>query len=121
VNDAAPNPPLYNGRVDSVTAAWIEIVACAEADAVGRRVRLVDGAIYGRFTHAEIRLRDPSVARRHGVFEVRDGRWWVRDGETTNGTVIDGQRLQEAMLSDGDVLHIGYAVLRFSQPDAPPS
>lgn len=50
----------------------------------------------------DIITKDPETSRRHATLEIRqDGTAWVRDLNSTNGTFIDGRRIQEAeLLSD---------------------
>src|SRR5262245_50851175 len=44
-------------------------------------------------------IGDPSVSRHHIEVSFHDGCWWLRDGDSTNGTYIDGQRIDVAALT----------------------
>jgi putative nucleotidyltransferase with HDIG domain len=65
----------------------------------------------GRLATLEIMLDDSSVSRKHG--EVRfgtDGQWTVRDLESTNGTYVNGQRVEpgtEQPLRPRDIVQFG--------------
>ena len=46
---------------------------------------------------------------------MRDREWFaqVEDLASTNGTVVNGERIAERQLVDGDRIEIGNAVIRF--------
>lgn len=70
-----------------------------------------DSILVGRDPHADVRLdahRDRDVSARHAEIRRRDGRWLVRDLNSTNGTFLNGVRLAgEAELHDGDRVGCG--------------
>ena len=45
--------------------------------------------------------------------ESRSGKWAIRDCGSTNGTRVNGRRVEEATLSEGDLVELGRTVLRF--------
>jgi hypothetical protein len=68
------------------------------------------GLVVGRGTEADLRINDPGISRRHAQFRVTSGRpptVTVADLGSTNGTVVNGQRVGEAPLSDGSHVRIG--------------
>jgi pSer/pThr/pTyr-binding forkhead associated (FHA) protein len=46
--------------------------------------------------------------------ELRDGRWYVFDLGSSNGTWVNGGRVPWHPLADGDQVQLGTTVLRFS-------
>ena len=73
--------------------------------------------LIGRSTEA-IPLRDDSVSRRHAELTPDEGRWWVRDLESTNGTFInDVPVLDRTALAPGDRIRCGDTVLVFAHLD----
>ena len=51
-----------------------------------------------------------SVSNRHARFVAREGRAYVRDLQSTNGTWLNGVRItEEIQINDGDTLRIGDA------------
>jgi len=72
--------------------------------------------VIGRLPGAEIHIDDPGVSRRHVRLTRRpDGSIDVADMRSTNGLVVNGQKLERAILHDGDLLSLGPdAVLRLS-------
>ena len=72
--------------------------------------------VIGRLPGAEIHIDDPGVSRRHVKLTRRpDGSIDVADMRSTNGLVVNGQKLERVVLHDGDVMSLGPdAVLRLS-------
>lgn len=70
-----------------------------------RRAKL----IIGRKPECEIRIPVPDVSREHCEIRVEAERVLVKDLGSSNGTYVDGQRVQEAELKAGSVLTVGPA------------
>lgn len=72
--------------------------------------------IVGRGEQTDVRLVDDTISRHHAKF-VRslDGTVHVVDLGSTNGTFVNGNRADVAVLSEGDLVEIGDAVLRFTR------
>ena len=63
----------------------------------------------------QIEVRDRTVSRFHcEVFVGRDGRAWVKDLGSRNGTRVNGIRVHEAELAEGVVLRLGELELAFT-------
>jgi hypothetical protein len=88
-------------------------------DGSDRRVALQAGNnVVGRGQDADLRLADTGVSRRH--IEIRfDGQTAaLHDLGSTNGTIVNGHRVQSWQLADGDVIRIGHSVLVYRQAPA---
>lgn len=60
----------------------------------------------GRRSSCDLTLDSRMVSQVHAEFFERDGKLWLRDQSSTNGTFVNGQRLDsEQQLSDGDIVH----------------
>ena len=60
----------------------------------------------GRRSNCDLSLRSRSVSQNHAEIFERDGQIWVVDMGSTNGTFVNGTRIQEEhALVDGDILH----------------
>jgi hypothetical protein len=52
----------------------------------------------GRDESCEIHLDDPMVSRRHAEVIHAEGRWWVQDLGSRNGTLLNGKRVNRVPL-----------------------
>lgn len=66
----------------------------------------------GRSRDNDIFIVDPSVSRNHAVLEMRNGELVVRDNGSTNGTFVNGERVQLRTLKAGDVVAFGKTQMR---------
>jgi pSer/pThr/pTyr-binding forkhead associated (FHA) protein len=62
--------------------------------------------LIGRHPHCDVRLRSIRVSRRHCCLTEVDGVVIVRDLGSTNGTLINRQRVEAGQLRPGDELSI---------------
>ena len=67
----------------------------------------------GRGITANVRLDDHTVSARHAIVVLRADRVRILDDRSTNGTVVNGRRVDEADLHDGDVVVLGRVVLTY--------
>ena len=106
---ATQPPPLRSGRLVVVKSAELE-----------------DGSDYmlnssqltiGRGGQNDIPLpNDDYASARHARFEPRQDGVWVQDLGSTNGTYLNGMRLERPRrLTTGDVVRVGETDLRFEQ------
>src|SRR5438128_680142 len=71
-------------------------------------IELLPGVIrLGRDPTNDLSFEDATVSGRHCEVIVQDGAVRVRDLGSTNGTFMDGQRVQEALLLPGHTVHLG--------------
>ena len=61
----------------------------------------------GRDKSCEVQIVDGLVSRKHVEVVFEDGHWWVRDLSSTNGTFIDGQRIDRVPLTKPTRLTLG--------------
>ena len=71
--------------------------------------------VIGRSKDCDIRLADPNVSRRHAEIRQEDDRYTVVDLGSTNGIEVNGKRVKELALSDGDRFTLGSTEISFSQ------
>lgn len=65
----------------------------------------------GRSPENDVVIDDRRVSRRHAEIRVRLGRHTLYDLGSTNGTFVNGKRISEVVLSDGDRITLGAATL----------
>jgi pSer/pThr/pTyr-binding forkhead associated (FHA) protein len=81
-----------------------------------RLLRLTPGITHiGRGWGAELRLDDQAVSRRHAIIVNRSRELRILDDRSANGTYVNGRRVTEAALADGDVIVIGEVVLSYRE------
>ena len=67
----------------------------------------------GRSPANDIVLDDASVSRRHALLAIRGDVTVVLDDRSLNGVQVNGTRVSESPLSDGDALLLGHVALRY--------
>jgi pSer/pThr/pTyr-binding forkhead associated (FHA) protein len=100
--EAQPAPGRYLAAEDGG-----ELVLFALGDRDGQSLHI------GRSPVSDIQLDDPSVSRRHAVIAHRGGRAVLLDDRSLNGIYVNGQRVSESVLRDGDWIAIGHVSLRY--------
>lgn len=119
---ASSAPPTHNGiRADGTETRVFRRPAPAAARAVLRvterdgreRVLEVDGSplTVGRATDNVLVLADARVSRQHGRLQARRGTLVYTDLGSTNGSRVNGIRVDEIVLGPGDRLMLGDVVL----------
>jgi pSer/pThr/pTyr-binding forkhead associated (FHA) protein len=73
----------------------------------------VDVTTAGRDPRSDIFLDDVTVSRKHAEFRREEGRFFVRDVGSLNGTYVNGRRVEETELANDDALQIGKFKLTF--------
>jgi hypothetical protein len=61
----------------------------------------------GRASDCDLILDEPTVSRHHAVLRRTPEGWLLRDAGSTNGTRLNGWRVEEAALRVGDELMLG--------------
>jgi serine/threonine protein kinase len=77
-------------------------------------LELSDGRyLFGRGPECEVRIDHDGMSRRHALLVIEDGRVWVEDLFSSNGTSIDGESVGEAKpFSPGQELSLGQGSVR---------
>ena len=71
----------------------------------------------GRDPQNDIVLDDRRVSRKHAEVRLRLGRYTLYDLQSTNGTYVNGRRVAEIVLSDGDRIAVGGTELQFQSSE----
>jgi len=72
----------------------------------------------GRADYNDIVLPDPSISTSHAKLQRREGVWVLVDLDSTNGTFVEGERVQgEAPLGPGAMVRLGDVQLLFEPAD----
>lgn len=77
----------------------------------------------GRALDADIRINDSRASRLHARItterdeETGENRYRLIDLGSTNGTILNGARIESALLQDGDKFEVGEQLIRFEMLD----
>jgi len=69
--------------------------------------------ILGRDKECALSFDDPDVSRRHASIDYQDGQYFIADLGSTNGTIVNNQKIENAALRSGDLVRIGKTILKF--------
>ena len=71
--------------------------------------------VIGRSRECDVRLADTNVSRRHAELHQDGATYWLVDLGSTNGTELNGKRVEREKLSDGDTITLGSTELVFTR------
>jgi hypothetical protein len=101
---AAPLPP---GIIAELAVSTVGVPGT-------RRHRLTTtSTVIGRGDDVQLRVADTKISRRHATIEFKRGEFRIRDEKSANGTVLNGSRVLEYALRNGDEVVVGDTKLRF--------
>lgn len=101
--------PAQAARTPRERRLQLRMVRGLPADGVYALTRALS---VGRSEGSDVMLADPSVSRQHAVIEIEDGRPFVRDLQSKNGTFVNGERVERNLLSEGDGVRFGKTTMR---------
>jgi signal transduction histidine kinase len=90
-----------------------------------QKVPLADEPVFiGRAADKDVCIKDLTVSNSHAKITREGGRYKIRDLRSTNGTLVNGEEVDERFLSHGDEITIGNATITFLdgrdiKPDTP--
>ncbi|MAG55428.1 MAG: hypothetical protein CMJ83_03975 [Planctomycetes bacterium] len=70
-----------------------------------------ESLVIGRAKGCHLPLDDDDVSREHAQLDRVGGFWFVSDLESTNGVVVEGQRVRRAKLGHGSKFRVGDTVI----------
>jgi diguanylate cyclase (GGDEF)-like protein len=101
-------------------SAFLIMISAKSAAGIGRMHKLDKSeVVLGRSSECQFQVDDDGISRRHAkVCLSPDGQFQVVDLGSTNGTYLNGTRVDAAALKDGDKIQIGSnTVVKFSLQD----
>lgn len=83
----------------------------------GKRQELsTERAVLGRSRECEVRVSDLNVSRRHAEIREQDDHWILVDLGSTNGTLLNGRKIDREQLTNGDTITVGSTEIVFGEP-----
>jgi pSer/pThr/pTyr-binding forkhead associated (FHA) protein len=112
-----PSQESYDTPTAHVTAVEVPLRAQLTIERgpdTGGVVRLLGAPMrLGRSPDNELMLRDPATSGHHARVELRGPNYWVIDLGSTNGTLVNGEPVQEKELRHGDHIIVGQNSVKF--------
>jgi membrane-bound lytic murein transglycosylase D len=98
-----PPPPA----IASMALSLLRVIVGSAAD--GRReYQFQDSFRIGRAEDCDVCVNNDAVSRYHAYALFHDGQWWVRDLQSTNGIVVDGQRVSAVPVGQRLTVRLGF-------------
>jgi hypothetical protein len=69
-------------------------------------IPVFDGFLIGRSSKANLPIPDPSVSSQHARLRYAGGNWYLQD-QSSNGTFVNGKKVEATLLASGDQIKIG--------------
>src|SRR5262245_32477599 len=95
----------------TVRLSWVDPMTGQQ-----RREQFVLPLIIGRDSTNDLTLQDPLISRRHALIRQEHDQIVITDLQSGNGTWIDGQRIEQALLRDGTAIRLGTTVIMLAIP-----
>ena len=111
---ATPAPaPASEGAVGKTMVLAIARLVAIDADLGAPEFPLQPLSFVGRTPDNQVRLNKPAVSRRHAQLTQTEKGWSIKDLQSENGTYVNGEKIAERLLADGDRVQIGTVRLMF--------
>ena len=108
--------PILRAQTGAGPQAQLNIESGPDA---GNNHRAGDAALrVGRSPDNDLILRDPATSGHHARIERRGQQLWIVDLGSTNGTLVNGEPIQEKELNHGDRITVGQNAVSFAIVEA---
>lgn len=107
-------------QIPSIGQTTWMLTECRQDDSVSH-VHMISAAeaSVGRVPPATIVVESPEVSKSHALLSNRPQGLHVRDLGSTNGTYVNGTRIQERLCIEGDLIQFAKAVFRVNRHEDP--
>ncbi|MBL8911697.1 MAG: GGDEF domain-containing protein [Archangium sp.] len=108
------------GEARRVNNAYLIVISSKTAATIGKMVKLEKGEfVMGRAPDTQLQVEDDGISRKHcKISTAPNGHFQLVDLGSTNGTFLNGIKVNVATLQDGDKIQIGAnTVVKFSIQD----
>lgn len=114
VSIATAGGPSNRAVVAAPTAQLVLLEPTEAGLPAGQRFPLRSGAVVGRREGSAVLLIDTYISNEHARVFHNDGRWWVADLGSTNGTFVQNLRIERpTALAAGTEVRFGRIRLQF--------
>jgi len=92
----------YRLRVSTLSLHWLSAIGEEQVYPIASKETLI-----GRKSDADVVFSNPNISRHHAKVLLTNGRAMLVDLGSTHGTFVNGQKVVEHVLRDGDVVELG--------------
>ncbi|MFC1654724.1 adenylate/guanylate cyclase domain-containing protein, partial [Myxococcota bacterium] len=96
--------------------SWLEWIGPGPG---GMMVLSGDKLTFGRRSQNDVVIKDERVSKIHASIHREGQDWYIRDWCSANGTLVNGERVAEKKLQDGDVVRLGSTEVVFHSGGVP--
>jgi hypothetical protein len=117
---APPSPSAKAAAEDVADSTVMLATAALVVDGAGGKeypLTVMNGI--GRAEENRICLASPGISRKHAVVNAAAGGFTIKDLGSQNGTYVNGQRVAEKRLVEGDTVEVGSVKFVFRSPWPP--
>ena len=100
--DNHPPPPTDRAQVLVVTSGNSRWLPITKNFTIGSNKR------------NQLQLKSNFISKRHALISCNDRQWLFKDLGSTNGVSINGNKITERFLNDGDIIQLGNVILIFT-------
>jgi len=104
--------PGKAGGVEASRATGARIVVINGEDA-GMAFMVKGTMSFGRAESSTVTIKDAKVSRQHAQIQQQGNEYILVDLNSSNGTYVNGERIEEHVLSNGDEIEIGDCIMQF--------
>lgn len=79
-----------------------------------------DRVLVGRSHFCDIKIDQKSVSGKHFQMLKTDKGYLIEDLNSTNGTMVNGEKIESQLLKDGDIIEIGRYSMKFEKASSTP-
>ncbi|WP_405238791.1 FHA domain-containing protein [Lentisalinibacter orientalis] len=94
------------------------LVVSRDGEIVSDRHWPAGRVLIGRDAHNDVTLPSRYISRHHALIVVEDGRAWIADLKSMNGTYVNSRRVSQKALQHDDVISIGNHRVKYLNPAA---
>jgi Ca-activated chloride channel family protein len=105
--------PGYRQRPRECAPIAAQLVGIA-GPVAGKRVELFADTVIGRSSNSDVSVASDQLSRMHIRLVCLSDGWILEDSGSTNGTFVNGVRVESCLLKDNDRIRIGNAEFRFN-------
>ena len=111
------NNKAFDSPIERLVLEIVPRLVAIEGPLYGRSFYLHEPALsIGRLVSNDICLEDPFVSRKHCVIRTENEHFVIQDLNSSNGTFINGERVDAGLLKEGSLIGIGSSLFLFRLP-----